>query len=139
MLDKIGNQNVGFLMTWLISSCHSGNPCLNNKNFLLAEGCRSCRIPSLRPLEPKNETYEWLSPRGGTLTFSGYIGSAPASTAYPQKIPSLTDYPKKIPSISGIPKTIIEILAYPQKIINFLCIDKCINFIPEHNAVRSRQ
>ena len=83
-------------------------------------------------------------PRGGTLIFSGYIGSAPASTAYPQKIPSLTDYPKKIPSISGIPQKIIEILAYPKKIINFLCIDKCalcigINFIPEHNAVTSRQ
>ena len=45
----------------IISSCHFGNPCLSNKNFLMAEGCRSCRIPSLRPLGPKNETYEWLS------------------------------------------------------------------------------
>ena len=85
-------------------------------------------------------------PRGGTLIFSEYIGSAPASTAYPQKIHSLTDYPKKIPGISGIPQKIIEILAYPPKIITFfinvlinvLCIG--INFIPEHNdAVRSRQ
>ena len=61
----------------------------------------------------------WPKPRGGTLIFSGYIGSAPASIAYPKKIHSLTDYPKKIPSISGIPKKIIEILAYPKKIITF--------------------
>ena len=41
----------------------------------------------------------YIRAQGGTLIFSGYIDSAPASTAYPQKIPSLTDNPKKIPSI----------------------------------------
>ena len=46
---------------------------------------------------------------GGTLIFSGHMGSAPASALYPKNIWS-EGVPQKISDILCIPKTIFEIL-----------------------------
>ena len=35
------------------------------------------------------------NPRGGTLVFSAYVGSDPASTVHPQKISGISNTPKK--------------------------------------------
>ena len=34
-------------------------------------------------------------PQGGTLIFSAYVGSDPASTVHPKKISGISSYPKK--------------------------------------------
>ena len=38
---------------------------------------------------------EPISPRGGTLIFSAYVGSDPASTVHPKKISEISSTPKK--------------------------------------------
>ena len=37
----------------------------------------------------------WAEAQGGTLLFSSYVGSGPASTVHPQKIPGISSTPKK--------------------------------------------
>ena len=36
-----------------------------------------------------------MSPRGGTLIFSSYVGSDPASTVHPKKTSGISSTPKK--------------------------------------------
>ena len=43
---------------------------------------------------------------GGTLIFSSYVGSDPASTVHPQKISGISSTPKKIFEILATPKNI---------------------------------
>ena len=59
-------------------------------------------------------------PRGGTLIFSSYIGSGPASTLHP----------KKISEISSTPKKYLKFLQ-PQKYLNsvYLLYEKTLNYI----------
>ena len=52
-----------------------------------------------------------LHPKGGTLIFSAYVGSDPASTVHPQKISG----------ISGTPKKYLK-FKQPQKISQFCTI-----------------
>ena len=74
--------------------------------------------------------YMYITPRGGTLIFCGYIGEATASTPKPKKLLRFADHPKKIPVLSGIPKKILELLAYPKKLhvfIFFMPIDEILS------------
>ena len=67
---------------------------------------------------------------GGTITFCGYIGEAPASTSKPKKLLRFTDHPKKIPVLSGMPQKILGLLAYPKKLhvfIFFMPIDDILS------------
>ena len=62
----------------------------------------------------------WCEPRGGTLFFSAYVGSDPASTVHP----------KKISGISSTPKKYLKFLQ-PKKISQFctLTLKKTLNCI----------
>ena len=53
--------------------------------FKISSGGRSMRGPSIHRL---------VTAQGGTLIFSAYVGSDPASTVHPQKISGISNTPK---------------------------------------------
>ena len=62
-----------------------------------------------------------LEPQGGTLIFSAYLGSDPASTVHPQKISGISSTPKKIFGILETKKIILILYLDLKKILK--CIE----------------
>ena len=73
--------------------------------------CTNCTSWVSQDLRLRNPCWQSASmlpdtvPRGGTLNFSSYVGSGPASTLHPKKYPKFQ-----------APQKIFEILATPQNI-----------------------